>query len=147
MELNNLTPLVHPRKRIGRGGSRGGTSGKGSKGQLARSGGKVGAAFEGGQMPLTRRLPKRGFSNFRFKQEYEIINLDRLALVFEDGAQITEQVLVEKGFLKGKKIGLIKILGNGELSKKFVIYAHAFSKSAEEAIKSQGGEVHLITER
>ncbi len=147
MELNNLVSLVEKRKRIGRGGSRGGTSGKGSKGQNARSGGGVAANFEGGQMPLTRRLPKRGFSNFRFKTTYEVINLDRLALVFDDGAEITQEALVEKGFIKGKNPGLIKILGDGDLAKKFIVHAHAFSKSAEEAIKSLGGEVHLINER
>ena len=147
MELNNLIPLVHKRKRIGRGGSRGGTSGKGSKGQNARSGGGVAANFEGGQMPLTRRLPKRGFSNAPFKIVYEIINLDRLALVFDNGAEITPQALVDKGFIKGKKTGLVKILGDGDLTKKFIVHAHAFSKSAGDAIKSQGGEVHLINER
>jgi len=146
VELNNLIPLVEDRKRVGRGGSRGGTSGKGGKGQTARSGGKIPAYFEGGQMPLTRRLPKRGFSNARFKVVYEVINLDRLALLFDNGAEITQQALVEKGFL-GKKAGLVKVLASGSLTKKFIVHAHAFSKSAEDAIKSQGGEVHVINER
>ncbi len=146
MELNNLTPLVQKRKRIGRGGCRGGTAGKGGKGQTARSGGKIPARFEGGQMPLVRRLPKRGFSNAQFKTTYDIINLARLADLFEEGSEITRELFIEKGLIK-KSAGLVKILAHGEFAKKLVIHADAFSKTAEEAIKSFGGEVRLIKER
>ena len=146
MELHTLRPVVDKRKRVGRGGSRGGTSGKGGKGQTARSGGSIGPIFEGGQMPLTRRLPKRGFSNAPFKKSYTPVNIERLAAVFEDGAEVTQEALFAKGFIKGQKTQFIKILGHGDLTKKLVVYAHAFSKSAEKAITSQGGKVHLINE-
>lgn len=147
MQLNNLASLVKKRKIVGRGGNRGGTSTRGHKGQRGRSGGSVGPIFEGGQMPLSRRLPKRGFSNAPFKVTYEIINLERLSKIFEDNSKVTQKELLEKGVIKSDKNGLIKILGSGTLDKKLVIYAHAFSKSAEVAIKAQGGEVHLIKER
>jgi large subunit ribosomal protein L15 len=146
--LNKLTPLVKKRKRIGRGGSRGGTCGRGHKGQLARTGGasKVRFGFEGGQIPLARRMPKRGFNNKEFTTEYAVVNLNDLERVFDTGTQVTKELLIEKGFCKGFRKPLIKILGNGELSKKFVIYGDAFSKSAIEKIKRCGGEVHLIKE-
>ncbi len=147
--LSNLTPIVKKRKRIGRGGARGGTAGRGHKGQLARTGGasKVRAGFEGGQIPLARRIPKRGFNNKQFATEFIIINLSDLERVFNDGTQITKDLLVTSGFCKGmKKNPLIKILGDGTLSKKFTIYGDAFSKSAIEKIKRVGGEVHLIKE-
>lgn len=143
--LSSLTKLVKKRKTVGRGGSRGGTCGKGHKGQKARSGGKVSAQFEGGQMPLTRRLPKRGFSNSRFKLDYKIINLDILENNFESENIINKEILLEKKLIK-KREKLIKILGNGQINKKLIIYADAFSDSAKEAILSKGGEVHLIKE-
>jgi len=147
-QLNNLTPLVKKRKRIGRGGSRGGTCGKGHKGQLARTGGasKVRFGFEGGQIPLARRIPKRGFNNKVFETEYAIVNLEDLARVFEDGTLITKELLVETGLCKGHRKPLIKILGSGELAKKFIVCGDAFSKGAIEKIESCGGEVRLTKE-
>lgn len=142
--LNELTSLVRKRKRIGRGGSRGGTCGKGHKGQKARSGGSVNPRFEGGQMPLTRRLPKRGFSNCPFKTVYEIVNLGRLDKYFDEGATINKQTLKESGIIKGN--GLIKILADGELNKKLLVYVDAISKTAHDAILNKGGEVHITKE-
>jgi len=147
-QLNNLTPLVKKRKRIGRGGSRGGTCGKGHKGQLARTGGasKVRFGFEGGQIPLARRIPKRGFNNKAFGTEYAIINLEDLDRVFEAGTLITKELLVEKGLCKGHRKPIVKILGSGELTKKFIVCGDAFSKGAISKIESCGGEVRLTKE-
>jgi large subunit ribosomal protein L15 len=145
--LNELKISGKKKKKIGRGGSRGGTSGKGHKGQKARSGPSIGIAFEGGQMPLTRRLPKRGFSNVRFRQEVEIVNLDRLSNLFEAGTVINRELLVEKKVIKNNKKALLKILGRGPLDKKFIVHADAFSKAAAEAITHKGGEVHIIKEK
>lgn len=138
LQLNNLTPSGKKRKRIGRGGSRGGTSGKGHKGQSARSGGSVKAGFEGGQMPLIRRLPKRGFTNARFKTVYNVIGLDGLEKLFADGATVTKEALVEKGVLK-KRDKVYKVLGDGKLTKKLEVRAHAFSAVARQAIEKAGG--------
>ena len=151
VQLENLSRLVKKRKRIGRGGSRGGTSGKGHKGQKARSGGSVPLAFEGGQMPLVRRLPKRGFTNARFRKTFNLINVEQLESVFDQGAIVNRESLVEKGLLKrqkGKKSvdTLIKVLGNGVLSKKMTIYADAFSKSALKSIQDSGSEAHVTRE-
>lgn len=147
LQLSNLTSLVKKRKRIGRGGSRGGTCGRGHKGQKARSGhSKVRVGFEGGQITLIRRLPKRGFNNMEFETSFAIKNLTDLEKNFEAGAVITKNSLFEQGLLKGPQSVLIKILGNGPLTKKFVVHAHAFSKSAIEEIKRCGGEVHIIKE-
>jgi large subunit ribosomal protein L15 len=152
--LHELPALVKKRKRIGRGGSRGGTSGRGSKGQRARSGGrkrKLSAGFEGGQMPLYRRLPKRGFNNDRFGEaEMHIISLEQLNNAFEEGATVDLAALVQKGLVskkksqKGMSNQMIKILGNGTLSKKLIVNADAFSKSAVTAIENLGGEVRLM---
>ena len=148
-QLNKLTSLVKKRKRIGRGGSRGGTSGKGHKGQKARSGAKIDPAFEGGQMPLLRRLPKRGFTNARFKRTYKIISLKQIDSAFEEGAVITRLELQEKGLVKFKKgqNNLLKILGDGSLSKKLTIEADAFSKAALKAIADVSGEARLTKEK
>ena len=143
--LHELTKAGKNQKRIGRGGDRGGTSGRGHKGQKARSGPHIGAMFEGGQMPLTRRLPKRGFTNAPFKTIYEIINLKTLESAFDAGATVNKEALIEKGIIKKKK-ALIKILGNGSLDKKLTVYADAFSKSAQAGITNVGGEVHLTKE-
>ncbi len=143
-QLNNLSPLVKKRKRVGRGGKLGGTSGKGGKGQNARSGGGVRIGFEGGQMPVTRRLPKRGFNNARFKKVFNIIDTAKLEKYFDDGAVINKVTLIEKGLVKRE--GLLKILGGFKLSKKFVIEADSFSKSAEQFVKEAGGEVRFIKE-
>ena len=131
--------------RIGRGGDRGGTSGKGHKGQKSRSGVKIRASFEGGQMPLSRRLPKRGFNN-SFKKDVRIVSLEVLETKFEAGAVVDRASLVEKGILKGKKSFFVKILGNGELSKNLTVQADMFSKSAIEAIKKAGGTPQLVKE-
>jgi len=143
MKLHELKPAEGSRKsrnRVGRGTSSGNgkTSGRGQKGQKARSGGGVRLGFEGGQTPLFRRLPKRGFTNINAK-EYAIVNLDP----FDDGAEVTPVVLVESGIVKSEKSG-IKVLGNGELTKKLTVKAAKFSKSAEEAITAKGGSVEVI---
>jgi large subunit ribosomal protein L15 len=148
IQLNTLQPLVKKRKRVGRGGSRGGTAGRGSKGQNARSGGGVRPGFEGGQMPLHRRLPKRGFNNTLFQAECYIVDIKRVALSFENGAQVNTQALIEKGLVRPRKSKgpyTVKVLGN-ELNKKLVIHADAFSKSAQKAIVEAGGEAHITKE-
>lgn len=146
MRLHDLKPAEgarRDRKRVGRGigSGLGKTSGRGHKGQKARSGGGVRPGFEGGQMPLTRRLPKRGFTNI-FKKEYAIVNLDALNK-FEDGSTITPELLIETGIIKSIKDG-VKILGDGELNKKFTIQAHKFSKNAIEKIQAVGGKAEVI---
>lgn len=145
MQLSNLGSLGKKRKRIGRGGSRGGTSGKGSKGQKARSGPTLGVIFEGGQMPLSRRLPKRGFNNKPFQKVYEIVNISSLSNNFSDGQDIDKNILIEKNIIKGKQGALLKVLGNGSINQKFNIHADAFSKSAKEAIEKIGGKAILTS--
>lgn len=143
--LENLSKITKKRKRVGRGGSRGGTSGRGGKGQLARTGGasKIRATFEGGQMPLARRLPKRGFNNTRFQKDIEVVGLDRFE-VFDDGAIVSRVELIAMGLIKGRRGSLIKILG-GDLAKKLTVIADSFSESASAKIKEMGGEVKLTT--
>lgn len=148
MKLNNLKPAVgstHSRRRIGRGpgSGLGGTSTRGHKGAKARSGYKKKIGFEGGQMPLQRRLPKFGFKNINHV-EYYAVNLSTLQALAEANnlTKIGIQELREAGVLKGKK--LVKILGNGELKAKLDVQANAFSKSAEEAIKAVGGNTTII---
>jgi large subunit ribosomal protein L15 len=148
IQLNTLQPLVKKRKRVGRGGSRGGTAGRGSKGQNARSGGGTRPGFEGGQMPLHRRLPKRGFNNTIFQAESYTVDIKRVAEAFETGAKIDRQALIEKGLVRPKKSKgpyTVKVLGN-QLDKKLVIHADAFSKSAQKAIVDAGGEAHISKE-
>lgn len=148
-QLNNLTSLVKKRKTIGRGGSRGGTSGKGNKGQKARSGGFVRAGFEGGQMPLFRRLPKRGFNNYNFAKDVHTVNIQQLNDFFNDNDIVNKQSLLEKGLIDIKNGSLheaqatVKILGHGSLSKKLKVYADAFSKNALKSIQDCGGEAHI----
>ncbi|MEQ6360050.1 50S ribosomal protein L15 [Thermoanaerobacter thermohydrosulfuricus] len=147
MRLHDLKPAEgarRERKRVGRGigSGHGKTSGRGQKGQKARSGGGVRPGFEGGQMPLIRRLPKRGFTNI-FKKEYAIVNVGTLEERFEDGAVITPEVLIESGIIKDVKDG-VKILGDGDLSKKFTVKAHKFSQSAIEKIQAVGGKAEVI---
>src|SRR3984957_17763661 len=118
LKLHNLTKLVKARKRVGRGGKLGGTSGKGHKGQKARSGGYIRIGFEGGQMPLFRRLPKRGFNNYNFQDDQCIVNLEQLNTAFDAGSTITKEVLLEKGIIKARKSDhgfLLKVLGTGKL--------------------------------
>ena len=147
MKLHELRPndkAFKERKRVGRGpgSGLGKTSGKGEKGQNARSGGGVRPGFEGGQLPLFRRLPKRGFSNAKFKTEYAVINLSDLNK-FEDGAIVTPEILKEMGILKNQLDG-VKVLGNGKLEKKLTVKAHRFSKTAIEAIEKMGGKAEVI---
>lgn len=146
MKLNELMPSVprKARKRVGRGESSGlgKTSGKGSNGQKSRAGGGVKPYFEGGQMPIYRRVPKRGFSNAIFKKEYALISLDLLNK-FEDGAVVTPEVLFESGLVRDLKDG-IKVLGNGSLDKKVTVKAHKVSGSAKAAIEAKGGSVEIL---
>ena len=146
MNLNELAPVVgstHVGKRKGRGTGTGNgkTAGRGHKGQWARSGGGVRIGFEGGQMPLTRRLPKRGFNNI-FAKPLEIVNVGSLDK-FEDGAVVDVCNLLEKGILSKCEYG-VKILGNGELTKKLTVRANAFSASAKEKIEKAGGKAEVI---
>ncbi len=143
MRLNDLYPFPEERKsrkRVGRGAGSGlgGTSGKGHKGQNARSGGGVRPGFEGGQMPLQRRLPKRGFKNFLFKVAYDVINLDRLLDAFPEQKEITLEDIYARGLAKNT---FVKILGKGEVSRPVCIEAFRFSQSAKEKILAAGGEV------
>lgn len=135
----------HRVKRLGCGESsgHGKTSGKGHKGQKARSGGSIRLGFEGGQMPLIRRLPKRGFNNAAFKTRYAVVNLDTLNQ-FDNGTSIDEQSLLKAKLIRGNYDG-IKILGSGELTKKLTITAHKVSASAKEKIEKAGGSVVEVT--
>ena len=147
MKLHELAPTEGSKKehfRVGRGhgSGNGKTAGKGHKGQNARSGGGVRPGFEGGQMPLYRRLPKRGFNNARFATNYAIVNVSDLD-VFEDGAVVDAAVLVESGLVNDQCDG-IKILGNGEISKKLTVHAAAFSQSAKEKIEAAGGKAEVM---
>ena len=147
MKLHELKPnpgSVKERKRLGRGtaSGQGKTGGKGQKGQNSRSGGGVRPGFEGGQMPLYRRLPKRGFTNI-FATQYAEINVEVLNDIFEDGAIITPNLLKETGILKRQLDG-VKVLGNGEITKKLTVKANKFSKSAVEKIEAAGGKVEVI---
>jgi large subunit ribosomal protein L15 len=140
-ELKTRPGSKHRVKRLGCGESsgHGKTSGKGHKGQKARSGGSIRLGFEGGQMPLIRRLPKRGFNNAQFKTSYGLVNLSDLEQ-FEEGAHITEQLLRKKGLVNGKFDGL-KILGRGQLTKKLTVEADKFSETARQSIEKAGGTV------
>ena len=131
-------------KRLGRGSSSGTgkTSGRGENGQKKRSGGKVRVGFEGGQLPLYRRLPKRGFSNAMFKTRYAVINVSDLNR-FEDGAEVTPELLFEMGIIK-KQLSGIKVLGNGEIEKKLTVKAHKFTSVAKEKIEKAGGKAEVI---
>ena len=131
-------------KRLGRGSSSGTgkTSGKGQNGQNARSGGGVRVGFEGGQLPLYRRLPKRGFSNAMFKKVYATINVSDLNK-FEDGTVVSPELLREMGIIKNELSG-IKVLGNGSLDKKLTVRAHKFSNQAKEKIEAKGGKIEVM---
>ena len=145
MNLHELSPAagstqVAKRKGRGAGTGNGKTAGRGHKGQGARSGGGVRIGFEGGQMPLSRRIPKRGFNNI-FAKPLEIINLSALN-AFEDGAVVNAETLLEKGILNKCEYGF-KVLGNGKVTKKVTVEASAFSKSAKEAIEAAGGKAEV----
>ena len=147
LELHNMKPAEGSKKsvkRLGRGigSGLGKTSGKGHKGQWARSGGGVRPGFEGGQMPLTRRLPKRGFKN-HFVKVYTIVNINELEK-FENGTEITPEFLLSNGVISKIEANGVKVLGNGTLTKKLVVKASKFSKSAVEAIEKAGGTVEVL---
>jgi large subunit ribosomal protein L15 len=148
MKLHELRPApgsTKTRKRVGRGSGSGlgTTAGKGHKGQKARSGGQTKPGFEGGQMPLTRRLPKRGFNNKMFTTVYEIVNLYQIEEKFNNGEVVNRDTLIEKGLVKGNKDG-IKVLAVGDLTKKLTFEVNKLSSSAEEKIKAAGGEVKIL---
>src|SRR4051812_29090314 len=148
MRLHNLSPrpgAKHRTKRLGQGESsgHGKTSGRGGKGQTARSGSSIRIGFEGGQMPLIRRTPKRGFNNAAFTTRYVPVNLENLNQ-FDDGTTVDEAALRKAGLANGT-LKLIKVLGTGELKKKLTVSAHAFSASAKAAIEKAGGTANVIT--
>lgn len=146
MKLHEMKPAKGSRKernRVGRGmaSGNGKTSGRGHDGQNSRSGGGVRLGFEGGQLPLFQRLPKRGFTNIN-RKEYAIVNLETLNR-FDEGTEVTTELLIETGIVSNEKSG-IKILGNGILEKKITVRAHKFSASAKEAIEKAGGQVEVV---
>jgi large subunit ribosomal protein L15 len=145
MKINEISKpkgAIHKKRRVGRGNGSGWgkTCGRGSDGQNSRSGGGVRPGFEGGQMPLIRRLPKRGFTNI-FRKEFLPVNVSALESFTE--AEITLELLKQKGLIKSTNVK-VKILGNGELTKKLLVKAHAFSKSAKEKIEKVGGQIEEI---
>ena len=144
MKLNELEASTKARKRISRGpgSGNGKTSGKGHKGQNARSGGGVRPGFEGGQLPLYRRLSKRGFNNYNFQTTYATVNVGDLER-FEEGTVVTKELLIEVGLVK-KELDGIKILGNGELTKKLTVKANKFSSTAKTKIENVGGTIEVI---
>ena len=147
MKLHELSPApgsVKERKRIGRGAAsgQGKTAGKGHKGQKARSGSNAHIGFEGGQMPLQRRIPKRGFVNI-FAKEIATVNVAAINDKFDDGATVTIEALVESGLVKKTRDG-VKVLGQGELTKKLTVQANAFSASAKAKIEAAGGKAEVI---
>ena len=150
MRLHNLKPrpgAKHRTKRLGQGESsgRGKTAGRGGKGQTARSGSSIRIGFEGGQMPLIRRIPKRGFNNARFTTAYSPVNVGDLNQ-FENGARVDETALRSVGLANGPKLG-IKILGTGDLTKKLVVIVSAISASAKTKIEAKGGSVEIIAKK
>jgi len=146
--LNNITApagATHRKKRVGRGpgSGRGKTSARGNKGQKSRSGYSAKRGFEGGQMPLHRRLPKRGFTNI-FKRQWAEVNLSDLELLFESGAAVTPADLRDRGLVRQSRIGSVVILGEGELKKSLNVSAHRFSAKAKERIEAAGGQAQVI---
>lgn len=148
MRVHELFPApgsTKNRKRIGQGigSGTGKTSGKGHKGQKARAGGGVRPGFEGGQMPIYRRTPKRGFSNFRFAKNYQIVNVAELESRFEAGTEISVNELFKAGLVRSL-LGPVKVLGEGQISKAFNIRANAFSRQAAEKIQAAGGKAEVV---
>jgi large subunit ribosomal protein L15 len=148
MSLNNLRPprgAKHAKKRIGRGpgSGHGKTASRGHKGAKSRSGFRFKRGFEGGQMPLHRRVPKRGFTNI-FRVEYAVVNLDVLADVFDAGSEVTPDVLRQRGLVREKASVPVKVLGRGEISKQLIVRAHKFSGSAASKIAAAGGTAEVI---
>ncbi|MBE6783402.1 MAG: 50S ribosomal protein L15 [Ruminococcaceae bacterium] len=147
MKLHELSPVpgsTKERKRIGRGpaSGQGKTAGKGHKGQKARAGRGMQIGFEGGQMPLQRRIPKRGFNNI-FRKEFAIVNLASLEKAFNDGDTVTIEALVASGLVK-KTLDGVKVLGNGELSKKLTVQVNAYSETAKSKIEAAGGKAEVV---
>ena len=145
MKLNELQPnygSTHKKKRVGRGGKYSKTAGRGEKGQNARSGGGVRPGFEGGQLPLFRRLSKRGFNNYKFRTVYATVNVSELNR-FDENTIVTPELLIETGLIK-KELDGIKILGNGELTKKLTVKANKFSTTAKTKIENTGGKIEVI---
>ena len=147
MSLNNLRPpkgAKHSKTRVGRGhgSGQGKTAGRGHKGAQSRSGWGKKRGFEGGQMPLHRRVPKRGFNN-PFRVEYAVVNLDTLAEVFDAGSDVTPELLRERGLVREKR-ALIKVLGRGDVTKKLTVRAHKFSETAAQKIAAAGGVAEVI---
>jgi len=150
MRLHNLKPrpgAKHRTKRLGQGESsgRGKTAGRGGKGQTARSGSSIRIGFEGGQMPLIRRIPKRGFNNAQFATTYSPVNVEALNQ-FDAGARVDETALRSVGLVNGRSSG-VKILGSGELTKKLVVVVNSISASAKTKIEAQGGTVEIIAKK
>jgi large subunit ribosomal protein L15 len=148
MDLSNLKPAPgskHNRKRVGRGpgSGNGKTAGRGNKGAKSRSGFKYKRGFEGGQMPLHRRLPKRGFNNADFRLEYAIVNLDQLDARFEQGATVSPDTLREAGLVHSTRLP-IKVLGRGEVTKALMVQAHKFSGKAAEKLAAAGGRTETL---
>lgn len=149
MQLHDVDQGIHKRKkrkRVGRGigSGHGKTSSKGHKGHSSRQGFKYGALFEGGQMPLARRVPKRGFFNGAFKKDFAIVNLSALDACFEAGSVLDEAALRARGLVKGRHDDGVKILGNGDLTKSFTVHAQKFSESAVAKINAAGGQVVVV---
>lgn len=148
MRLHNIKPrpgAKHRKKRLGSGESsgHGKTSGRGGKGQTARSGSSIRIGFEGGQMPLIRRIPKRGFNNARFATTFLVVNVSALGC-FNDGQRVDKVAICSAGLANGKSSGGIKILGNGRLTKKLIVVADAFSSAARKQIEALGGSCELV---
>jgi large subunit ribosomal protein L15 len=149
MQLHDVHQGIHKRKkrkRVGRGigSGHGKTSSKGHKGHSSRQGFKLGALFEGGQMPLARRVPKRGFFNGAFKKDYAIVNLSSLEACYDSGAVIDEAALRTRGLVKGRHDDGVKILGDGEITKALTVHAHKFSESAAAKIAAAGGTAVVV---
>ena len=149
MQLHDVDQGIHKnkkRKRVGRGtgSGHGKTASKGNKGHSSRQGFKQNPLFEGGQMPLARRVPKRGFVNGAFRKVYAILNLDILDVVFEAGETINEESLRAKGIVKGRHDDGVKILGDGAITKAFHVHAEKFSQSAKTKIEAAGGTVTIV---
>ena len=144
-EITAIAGRYKKRKRLGRGkgSGHGKTCGRGHKGCGSRPGSSARLTYEGGQMPLFRRLPKRGFNNYNFSRRYEIVNISQLERIFDDGAAINVQELATAGLVDSFK-SKVKVLGDGELTKKLTVTAHKFSKSAEQKISDCGGTVKVV---
>jgi large subunit ribosomal protein L15 len=144
-EITTIAGRYKKRKRLGRGkgSGHGKTCGRGHKGCGSRPGSSTRLTYEGGQMPLFRRLPKRGFNNYNFSKRYEVVNISQLERIFDDGAAINVQELATAGLVDSFK-SKVKVLGDGELTKKLTVTAHKFSKSAEQKISDCGGTVKVV---